>query len=186
MGAEQGRVDVEDDLGRARPQRPRACSGARARRSDALQLLIIDRVDHPPRRRVRGDRPEQVGLIAKGPQIGQAVAAVREHHGQVANDPARIVGRGALAGRRHRRAEALGQPEPVGQLDQQRAPRMRDDSGVIRQHLYLLGARPTHHLHGDPPGRGWSGLRHPDSPRPVGRSRPRAALSPGALLQDPG
>ncbi len=181
----QGGVDVEDDLVRARTRRPGARSGARSGRSDAIEVLGVDRGDHTPGGRVRGDCAVQIDLIAQRPQVRQAVAAVGEHHRQVAQDPPGIVGRGGLSGRRHRRAEVVCQPEPVGQLDEQRAAGVRHHCGGVRHDLYLLLARPTRHLHEILLGGVDEASIPPFSP-PSRTSRRPAALRRRALLQGPG
>jgi hypothetical protein len=51
----------------------------------AQQLLAGDLVDHPERRRIRGDRPEQRLLVTNGTEIRHALAAVGKHHRQIAD-----------------------------------------------------------------------------------------------------
>ena len=135
VGRHERGVDVEDDLARARPGRPGALSGSGAGDPDGLEALRVDGVDHAPGGRVRGHPAEEIDLVAKRPEIRQAVAAVGEHHRQVAHHAPGIVGRGTLAGRRHRHAKAVCQPEPVGQLGEQNAPGARGHRRVIREHL---------------------------------------------------
>jgi hypothetical protein len=77
-----------------------------------------DRIDHPKRRRVRRDRPEQGLLVAHRAQVGQAIAAVGEHHHQIADDATGIVPEAPLAHRRQRARQRRRQPEPVGRLGQ--------------------------------------------------------------------
>ncbi len=87
----QRRVDVEHRplarrLALARgigPQRPRTSPRRRDRAAQALKALLIDRIDDPKRRRVRRHPPEQVDLVAQRAQVGQANAAVCEHHRHV-------------------------------------------------------------------------------------------------------
>jgi len=57
-----------------------------------LKTRGVDRVDHPKRRGGRRHLPEQVELIAQRAQVGQAVSAIGEHHHQITQHDARIVG----------------------------------------------------------------------------------------------
>ncbi len=96
---------------------------ARASRNAAEQRRIgSDRRDHPKGGRVGSDRAEQRLLLAHGAQVGQAVAAVGQHHRQVAHDAARIVPAAPLAHRRQTLRQRRRQAEPVGRLGQQPAP----------------------------------------------------------------
>jgi hypothetical protein len=97
--ADQRRVDIDDDpLGRSASvpgvlARPRASGPQRAQ-----QLRVGgDGIDDPKRRGVRRDLAEQRLLVAHGAQIRKAVAAVGEHHREVADDPAGVVPAAPLA-----------------------------------------------------------------------------------------
>ena len=60
-------------------------------------------------------------LVAHGAQVGQAVAAVGEHDGQVSDHPAGIVAAAPLARPGQAFRNRLCQAEPVGRLGQQRS-----------------------------------------------------------------
>ena len=60
-----------------------------------------DRLDHPIRSRVRGHLSEQRQLIAQPAQVRDALAAVGEHHSEIAHHPPRVVPGAALAHRAH-------------------------------------------------------------------------------------
>jgi hypothetical protein len=75
---------------------------ARAGGVDGLTALLVDGVDDPEVRGVRGHTAEEVDLVAQGSELVQAVPAVSQHHGQVARHPAGVVVRAALPGGRHR------------------------------------------------------------------------------------
>ena len=51
----------------------------RDRRAQPAQALLVDRIDHPERRRVRRDVAIQVRLVTKRAQVRQAVTAIGEH-----------------------------------------------------------------------------------------------------------
>jgi hypothetical protein len=74
---------------------------------------------------VRGDPAEEVLLIAQRSEVREAVAAVCEHHAEVAHDRAGVVGRAALARLPELLAERVCQPDLVGHRDEQGAARMR-------------------------------------------------------------
>jgi len=132
VGHRQRRVNVDDRRLRARPKAP----GPRARLGDRaaqpLKAPGVDAVDDPKRGRVRGDLAEQVGLVAQRAEIGQAVAAIAEHHDQITQHHARIVRGGPLSRRCHRLRQRRGQPDPVGHPGQQRAARMSHHARGVR------------------------------------------------------
>jgi hypothetical protein len=101
---------------------PASQAAARARASgpqrSQQRRIAGDPVDHPKRRGVGGDRPEQRLLVADRAQIGQAIAAVGQHHRQIPDDPAGIVAPTAFTHRRQRTRERVGEPEPIGRLGQ--------------------------------------------------------------------
>src|SRR6266545_3438811 len=180
----QRRVDIEHRLLRARPELPRALARERNRAAQPRKALSVDRVDHPKRRRVRRHAAEQILLVAQRAQIREAVAAVGEHHDQVAQHDPRIMRRRALPRRRHRRRQRPRQPQPVRRTDQQRAARVTDLTSAVRRDNQLVHQPITLHHLGDPP-----------EPR-IRASQPASSLlrrtfprpgNPGArfLLQDP-
>jgi hypothetical protein len=79
-------------------------------------------------------------------QVGQAVAAVGEHHCEVAHNPARIVPAG-----RSRVGASARQADPVGRVRQQRRPGVRHQSVSIRHNIYGEPAPIALHPQGDPP-----------------------------------
>src|SRR3954447_10777833 len=90
---DQRGVDVDHDPLRPRAGVPRVRSRPRASLAQRPEQRRIggDRRDHPEGGRVGRDRAEQRLLLAHGAQVGQAVAAVGEHHRQIAHDAAAIV-----------------------------------------------------------------------------------------------
>jgi hypothetical protein len=104
--------------------RPRA-SGAQH-----LQQRAVggDRIDHPKRRRVRGNLSEQRLLVTHGAQVGEAVAAVGQHHRQVADDAAGIMSAAPLTRRGQPARERPRQAQPIGPC-LHRGTRIRSDVG---------------------------------------------------------
>jgi hypothetical protein len=135
---------------------PKALARPRVRRPDRLQQLRLggDALDDAKRRGVRRDRTEQGLLVAHRAQIGDALAAVGEHHGQVANDPARIMTTPPLFKAGQPPRQRACEPELVGDARQQRAARVREQPGSVRRDFYGYPASITHHLQGEPPSRG--------------------------------
>ena len=93
----QRRVDIHYDQfvianrGTVRPhprpsRRPRGSQRRQRRRPVRSQ-----RGDQPRHRRIGGDRPEQLRLRTRHPQIGQTVPAQRDRHRQIPHDLARMV-----------------------------------------------------------------------------------------------
>jgi hypothetical protein len=89
--------------------------GTRRPQPSQAQLVSSDLLDHSPRRGGRGDRAEQLGLVAQDCQVAQTVPTIGQHHRQVPQDrrglgvPAGL----ATAGTPAQFSEEL---EPVGQL----------------------------------------------------------------------
>jgi hypothetical protein len=105
----------------------------------------------PNNRRVRGDLPEQRLLVAHRAQVGQAVAAVREHHRQIAHHPPRVVLAAPFAHRRQRARELPRQPKAVGRLRQPCRAGVRDQTLSVRSDFYGETAPIALHPQGDPP-----------------------------------
>jgi hypothetical protein len=131
VGQHQGRVRVDDqqlDL-RVAAGGPDAGAGMRPGGPQPGQpVRVAGRAfDHPPGGRGRGHRAEQLRLITQHRQIAQAVATVGQHHRQVP-EHGRVRMPAAL---RVAPAKRPGQPDPVGQLPQQRRPGMADHPGAV-------------------------------------------------------
>jgi hypothetical protein len=179
MAPDQRRVDVERGLRGPDAELPRAlacpCAGG-AHRFEQRRLRG-DPVEHPKRRRVGGHPPEQRLLISDRAQIAKAVAAVGEHHRQVAHHPTRIVTAGALAHPGQAVRQRPREPCLVGHLRQQRAARVRDQPVSVRRDFYGETAAITLHPQGDPPE---PGLR-PSNSRilPAQPDIPAPRLRPG-------
>jgi len=150
---DERRVEVDHDLLRAATRLPRPLADGGARRAQRLGQLGLggDPLDHSEGRRAGGDRAEQRRLVAQRAQVGQAVAAVREHHRKVAHHPAGVVSRTALAHPGETARKRAREPAAVGQLREQSAPRVRHQTVSVRADFYGETASIALHPQGDPP-----------------------------------
>jgi hypothetical protein len=87
---------------------------------------------HPPRRGIRGHRPEQAGLVTQYRQIGDRLAAVGQHDGHVHGHPTRIMTPITLPQRRQRHTELAGQPSGISDIGQQPGTGMPDQPLPVR------------------------------------------------------
>jgi len=118
--ADQRGVEVEHDPLGLCPERPGPLARLRARLAQPTEHpLVRERVDHPPCRRVRGNAAKEVLLVAQRPKIREAIAAVGEHHAEVAHDLPGIVRGAALARRPEGLGEGVGQSHLVRHGDEQ-------------------------------------------------------------------
>jgi hypothetical protein len=151
--ADQRGVDVDHDPPRPGARLPGVLTRPRTSGAQRVEQARVssDPIDHPERRRVRGDRPEQHLLVTDCAQVGQTVAAIGQHHCQVPDHAARIVPAAPLAHARQRPRERVGEPEPIRALGQQRGAGMRDQPVSVRRNIYGETAPIALHLQGDPP-----------------------------------
>jgi hypothetical protein len=91
------------------------------------ELVAGDLLDDPPGGRRGGHLARQLRLVAQHAKVAQAVTAVSQQHGQIAQHPPRIVAvASGLASTRPPRQRA-GQAKPISQLGQQRHARVPGD-----------------------------------------------------------
>jgi hypothetical protein len=94
---------------------------------------------------VAGDRAEQLGQLAQDGKVAQPVAAVGQQHRQPQHR-ARSMAVPAGLGATRPPAQGGGQPEPVGQLHQQRRPGMPGDplaiAGAVKPRRRLGSLQP--------------------------------------------
>ena len=105
-------------------QPPHVPADLRSGGRDPVPLVRADLVQRPPQRRVRGDRPEQLGLIPQHRQVRHHPAPVGDQHRGVGQYPAAVVHRGEPAAAQ-RPGQRPGQPGSVGQQPQRRGPGAR-------------------------------------------------------------
>jgi hypothetical protein len=121
----------------AAPAAPaRARARARLAHGRPQRGVARDLVDHPKHRRVGRHRTKQRPLVADRPQVRKAVAAVGEHHRQVADDAPGIVPAAPLTHPRQAARQRPGRAEPVGRLGQQPCARVRHQARSVRADLY--------------------------------------------------
>jgi erythromycin esterase-like protein len=180
MRGHRGRVDVQRDRVRAGARVPHPDASRSPRGPDALEQLLVDRLQHSMGCRLRRAGAEQPCLAAIGIQIGHAITAVSEHHRHVPKHPARIVRRTPLPRLSQRVRQRAGQPDPIRQLDQQRDARMRHQPLSVRRHFYRSQTSRWLHQLGVLLGR-VSRLQQSRFSRP-GRTFPRSSVSPLSAL----
>jgi len=102
----------------------------------------------PARGRDRGDVTEELGLLAEGLEVGEAVGPVRDGDGEMGEDDTRVVGvpGDAAIGRRLRHGSC--QTGAIGQLGEQCRAGMRDEVLAVRGHSEGTDRAATMHLQG--------------------------------------
>ena len=144
-----------------------------------------DPIDHPKRGRVRRHRPEQRVLLANRAEVSDALAAIDQHHRQIADHSARVMTATPLLDHGQTGRQPLREPHFVSDLRDLGGPGVRDQPRSVRRHFYGYGASITHHLQGEPPSQGSRNSQPQESLLRRTTPRPR---NPGArvLPQDPG
>ena len=166
----------------ARSPRPGAGRGSGV--GDPLERSCVDGFECAPRRRRRRHLPEQIGLVAQHSQLGDRLAAIGDRHRQIVQHLAAVMPAAALLGRRHRRRQALGQADRVGEIRQQPSADMVGDVPAVTGHRQTRTRRVSSPRK-CPPGLGSCCLRQAQFPKPGGRFHGRAELSPEELLKGP-
>jgi hypothetical protein len=170
VGDQQRGVDVEDQLLGSGSGVPGPGQRHRAGGADRFQEVAVDRLQHPVGGALGGHRPEQGLLAAQDAEVCDVVAAIGDRDREIAQDDAGVMGASALPARRHRLREAGGEPEPIGQLDQEIGAGVGDEPLAVRPDFYGLRRRLCLHLPGVLLGRcEYVGKPHSQDPR--GRSR---------------
>ena len=115
---EQGGVDVEDDAARGAGMLPGTSPGGGAGAADPREHALVEALEAAVGGGVRGDRSEEHLLVSERPQITQAVAAVGEQHGEVADHASGLVAHLARVAAQGLR-QALREAQAVGQSAEQ-------------------------------------------------------------------
>jgi hypothetical protein len=153
VGRDKRGVDVQDEAPGGARQAPGAGAGGAASLAQAGQHPFVETLQTAVGGGIRGDLAEQYALVSERSQVGQAVAAVGQHHGQVAHHPAGLVADRAGEDAQ-RRNEAVAEPQSVGQSAEQRRAGARGQGGLCGAHFNAQRRRGSVHLHGDPPESG--------------------------------
>jgi hypothetical protein len=85
-------------------------------------------------------------MITHRAEVRDALAAVGQHHRQIADHPAGIMSTTPLLDSRQSQRQRLREPELVGHLGEQRAGRARDQARSVRRDVYGYRASITRHL----------------------------------------
>jgi hypothetical protein len=181
MRGDQRRVDIQcQSLGRA-TQLPEPLARAGERDPDRLQQpwRRRDPVDHPKRCRVRRHLTEQRVLLTNRTEIRHALAAINEHHREIADHPARVMTATPTLDRGQPPRERPRESHLLRDLRNQRTARVRDQARSVRRDFYGYRASTTHHPQGEPPSPGSTTVSKPKDPRSAGRFRAPARRGRG-------
>jgi len=117
---------------RAGARGPRRLPGCRPRGAHRRKVLGVDSVQHPPRRRHRGDRTEHALAITQDPDPGDRVRAIGYRDGQIGQHLARGVDPCPAVGVRQSVVERSDQARVLGELPQHPQPGVRDHARPVR------------------------------------------------------
>jgi len=93
-------------------------------------------VEHPEHRRIRRHHTEQLRLVPQDHDISQAIATIGERHHQMREHHPRIMGRTTPTRVRHRRRQAVGEPDPIRELGEQQRSRVTHHTPAVTGHLH--------------------------------------------------
>ena len=127
MRGDQRRVNIErQPLGRT-IKLPEPLAGASVRDTEGVQQPWggCDPVDHPKRCGVRRHRSEQRVLLSDRTELRDALAAVDQHHREIADHAARIMTATPLLDRSQPQRQRLREPQLVSHLRNQRRAGVR-------------------------------------------------------------
>jgi hypothetical protein len=93
-------------------------SSLASRLAQPVERRLVDVLEQPPDRRVRGHLPEQRGLVPQRDHVRDADPAAGQHHRHLGQQPAPIVDKRPPPGKRHRRRVLECQPSPLGNFPQ--------------------------------------------------------------------
>jgi hypothetical protein len=166
---------------------PRPCPGLRPGGPQPGQAVFVagDSLDHPPGGRGGRYLAEQRRLVAQHRKIRKAVPAVGQHHHKVAQHASGPMPMPPGLPATRPPAKRLGEPQPVGQLDQQQRAGVADDAVPVGSDVNPRDCLGTLHQQGallEP------GLQPSDSrilPAQEGTCMP-AHAPPSPLMNSPG
>src|SRR5487761_258286 len=151
MRVDQSGVDVEHDLLGCATALPGPCPGLASRLTDTFEVFLLHRSDRSPGGRRRSHLAEH-RLVTQRGQVADAVAAISQHHHQVAKDVPAVVTGLPLAARCHCLRKCPGQAQTVAQIAERETADMVGDALAILGHHESLwtvaGTLATLHLRG--------------------------------------
>ena len=150
---EQRGVDVEDEAAGRLAAAPGSSAGGGAGVAHAREHALVEALQAAVGGGIGGDLAEEHALVSEGAEVAEAVAAVGEHHGEVAHHAAGLVTHGPGV---HGEAadEAVREADGVGQTGEQGGAGARGQAGHVAEEFQRRQRRSSVHLHGDPPERG--------------------------------
>ena len=146
VGDDDGGVEVQDQAVRPHPVSPGLSPSGGPRPPQGTEPCTLQAIDHPPGGGVAGHPAEEVGMVAQDAEVGEAVAAVRQHHREIADHDPGVVLAPAAEGGCQAGGEGSGQAQPIGQLVEQETAGVADDAVAVRGHQRALQRAGTLHL----------------------------------------
>jgi hypothetical protein len=185
---QQRRVEIDRHALWRAGQLPKPGAGAGVRAAQPADRVRIagDLIDHPKRRRIRRHAAEQRGLITHRREVRKAIAAVSEHHRQIAHDTAAVMAAGSQPQIRQLARQRPRQAGLVGDLREQRAAGVRPQALSVRRDFYGYPAPIVRHLQGDPSRVGLQALDKPKNPCSGGRQSGPGHRGRRCFMHDPG
>ena len=150
MHVHQAGIEVQRQQFRGQSRRPHPRPRRRPRRLQLSEQGLINRVQHPPRRRLGSHLAEQVRLVAQHLQIRNALTAVGQHNRQIHQHIAGIVTATSGHHRRQSGVEITTHACSFGHIRQKPGTGMAHHPTPIRGHLHPRPPTTTIHFQGDP------------------------------------
>ena len=119
---------------------------SRATRRASMMASSPIRTPEAIRRRVRGDRTEQVGLVAQHREVAQAVPAVGQEHREVRRARHRDRVGAHAGGGRHRSRQRTRQTRPIGELGHEQRAGTAGHALAVEGHCNAVRGSTTVHL----------------------------------------
>ena len=105
------------------------------------EVVGVDPVQHPPRGRHRGHRPEQLLPVTQHTDAADRVSTIGDRDREIGEHPTRRVHRDTPVGIQQRLGDRVDQPGVLGHLPEQTDPGMRHHTVAVRadnDSTYLL------------------------------------------------
>ena len=144
---EERGVEVEHQVSRRRSL-PDHLASRRHGFRDLAQLERARRLDRAPGRRYRRHRPEQLVLLSKHGEVGEAVRTIGDGDRQVGEHDARVVSVPGDAAFAHRLRHRPGEAAAIRQLGEQGGAGVRDEVLPVGGHFHAPYRSTTVHLQG--------------------------------------